>query len=71
MALVGTRLGDGFADTKDLKVMKFKEAIATPDKDKLQKAVDDEHDCMRKHNVWKVINAEDLPENITVIYQLG
>ena len=71
LALVGAGLGGGFANTKDLKEMKFKEAIAIPDKDKKQKVVDNEHDCMRKHNVWKVIDADDLPENTTVTYQLG
>ena len=67
LALVGAGLGGGFTNTKELKVMKFKEAMASSDKDKWQTAVDKEHDCMKKHNVWKAVNAEDIPSNTTVI----
>ena len=33
LVFVGADLGCGFTNTKDLKVMKFKEPIVTPDKD--------------------------------------
>ena len=43
LALVGAGFGGGFDNTKELKVMKFKEAMAGPDKDGWQMAIDEKH----------------------------
>jgi hypothetical protein len=51
--LVGAGIGGGFIDTTKLHVMKYKEAMASKDASKWQKAIDKEHECMLKHHVWE------------------
>jgi hypothetical protein len=49
-------------NTKELRVMKFKEAMKTDDADKWQTAIGKEHERrMSKHNVWQAILCKDLP----------
>jgi hypothetical protein len=45
-------------NTSKLHVMKYKEAMASSDHDKWQKAVDEEHERMLKHNLWKPVLLE-------------
>jgi hypothetical protein len=42
-AAVGARLGGGFENTNELRVMKYNKAIHCPDKEKWTKAVQEEH----------------------------
>jgi len=49
--LVGAGLGGGFSNTNELHVMKYKEAMQQPDKDKWEKSVEEEHDRMIKNEV--------------------
>ena len=67
LACVGAGIGGGFMNTNELHVMKFDEAMATADKDKWQKAVNEEHDCMTKCNVWKPVKIKEVPEGAKVI----
>ena len=46
--LVGADIEGGFANTHELKVMKFDEAMNTEDSKKWSIAVDEEHECMIK-----------------------
>jgi len=38
-ACVGTGIGGGFQNTKELHVMNFKEAMSSPNKEELEKAI--------------------------------
>jgi hypothetical protein len=66
-AFVGAGLGGGFTNTSELHVMKYKEAMASSDRDKWQKAVDEEHERMLKHNVWKPVLRKDVPEGAKIL----
>jgi hypothetical protein len=47
--------------------MKYKEAMASSDCDKWQKAVDEEHERMLKHNMWKPVLRKDVPEGTKIL----
>jgi hypothetical protein len=66
-AFVGAGLGGGFMNTSELHVMKYKEAIASSNCDKWQKAVDEEHERMLKHNVWKPVLRKNVPEGAKIL----
>jgi hypothetical protein len=59
-------LGGGFMNTSKLHVMKYKEAMASSDCNKWQKAVDEEHERMLMHNVWKPVLRKDVPEGAKI-----
>ena len=65
--LVGAGIGDGIANTKELRVMKFKEAMATNDSDKWLEAVEEEYKKMTGMNVWHSVNVDKLPRNSRVL----
>ncbi|MGH7955289.1 MAG: reverse transcriptase domain-containing protein [Gloeomargaritales cyanobacterium] len=67
IACVGAGLGGGFMNTQELHVMKYSEAMKGPDKDKWEKAVEEEHDRMLKHKVWKVVPKQEVPKNAKVL----
>ena len=46
LALIGASIGGGFKETSELHVLKFNQAMASPDKDKWEKAADEEHGRM-------------------------
>jgi hypothetical protein len=46
LALIGAGIVGGFKDTSELHVLKYNQAMASPDKDKWEKAADEEHGCM-------------------------
>jgi hypothetical protein len=52
--LVGAGVGGGFVNTKELHVMKYKQAMATQDQASWTKAVQEEHERMVHHGVFKV-----------------
>jgi len=64
---VGAGLGGGFTDTHELHVMNYDEAMNTPDKDKWEDAVVEEHDRMMKHVVFEPVLKSELPEDTNVI----
>jgi hypothetical protein len=67
LACVGAGLGGGFTNTQELHVMKYDEAMAGPDADKWKIAVEEEHDRMVKHQVFKPVPPEKLPEGAKVL----
>jgi hypothetical protein len=66
-AFVGAGLGGGFADTNELHVMKYKEAMATADRAKWEKAVEEEHKRMLKHKVWKPVSRDEVPKGAKIL----
>ena len=60
--LVGAT-GTNYGNTQKLKVMNFKEAMATVDKEELEKAVKVEFENMVKYNVFEKVIPEDVPAN--------
>jgi len=60
-ACVGAGIGGGFQNTKKLHVMKYKEAMNTPDKIKWEGAV------MKVYGVWTPVRLQDLPEGTKVL----
>jgi hypothetical protein len=47
--------------------MKYKEAMASSNRDKWQKAVNEEHERMLKHNMWKPVLRKDVPEGTKIL----
>jgi hypothetical protein len=66
-AFVGARLGGGFMNTSELHVMKYKKAMASSNHDKWQKAVNEEHERMLKHIMWKPALRKDVPEGTKIL----
>ena len=66
MAAVGAGLGDGFENTRELKVMKYKEAMKDGPVNWLP-AVKEEHDRMVKHKVWKPVKKSEVPVRSKVL----
>ena len=66
MAAVGTGLGGGFSNTRELKVMKYKEAM-NEDSVNWEVAVKEEHDRMVKHKVWRQVRKSDVPVKAKIL----
>jgi hypothetical protein len=64
---VGAGIGGRFANTKELHVMKYKQAMATKDVKDWERAVDEEHDHMVKHRVWQAILIKDIPKAVKIM----
>ena len=60
LSLVGA-VGTAFDNTTDLHVKRFREAMASPQKDNWLKAVDDEFNRFMKNKVFRVVSRRDLP----------
>lgn len=67
MACVGAGIGGGFTSTEELHVMKYDEAMETPDVDKWEKSVDEEHDRMEKNQVFEVTPRDEVPEGAKIL----
>ena len=65
--MVGAALGGGFGHTSELKVLKYDEAMATPDKPYWDDAVDVEHGKMIKYDVFEETNMADVPEGAKIL----
>jgi hypothetical protein len=59
--LVGAGIGGGFNVTTELHVMKYKKAMANTDKNEWMKAVEEEHERMREHDVWTPTVKDQIP----------
>ena len=67
LAAVGAGIGGGFINTKELHVMKYKEAMSKPDRENWVQAVKEEHDRFLKYGVFKPVKIEDVPRDAKVI----
>jgi hypothetical protein len=65
--LVGAGLGGGFVNTQELHVMKYDEAMATPDAKEWEKAVDKEHERMVNSSVFKATPLDEVPDDATIL----
>lgn len=65
--LVGAALGGGFMSTTELHPMKYKEAMAGPDKAMWEKAVEEEYERMVKLNVFEAIPESEVPEGTKIL----
>ena len=61
MILIGTGIGEGILHTGELHVMKFKDAMASADRDKQKLAIKEEHERIVKNNVWTPVKLTNLP----------
>jgi hypothetical protein len=66
-ACVGAGIGGGFQNTNELHVMKYKQAMATKDKDEWDAAVAEEHRKMKNYNVWTPIKLRDVPPESKIL----
>ena len=66
-ACVGAGIGGGFQNTKELRVMKYNEAIDSEDAEEWEDAVLEEHNKMIKYSVWTPVKLQDIPEGAKVI----
>lgn len=67
ICMVEAGLEGGFINTQELHVMKFEEAMAGPEVDKWEVAVDIEHARMVKSEVFKAIPIAELPDGATIL----
>ena len=67
LACVGAGLGGGFTNTQELHVLKYDEAMAGPDKEQWAKAVEEEHDRMVQHQVFKPVPPEEIPKGAKIL----
>ena len=67
VAGVGAGLGGGFANTNELHVMKYDEAMRGSDKHQWTQAVKEEFDRMNKHGVFEVVKASVVPKEAKVL----
>ena len=66
-ACVGAGIGGGFENTNELRVMKYKEAMATDEKEEWDESANKEHDRMVEKNAWKAVPKKDVPKGAKVI----
>lgn len=59
---IGAGVGGGFKDTHELHVMKYKETMKTPDKDKWLIAVKEELERFKKFKVFEPVKLSDVPK---------
>jgi hypothetical protein len=67
ISCVGAGLGGGFQSTKELHVIKYKQAMKTKDKDMWNEAVFEEHDRMVKRQVWRTELKKDVPKGAKIL----
>ena len=66
-ACVGAGIGGGFGNTEELKLLKYKEAMASNDKAKWAEAVNKEFNNMKDYEVWKAVPKEEVPEDAKIL----
>ena len=67
LGLVGTGLGEGIANTRELKVLSYDEAMERPDKAKWDESVGEEHQRMEDNGIFEAIPIPQVPVNADVI----
>jgi hypothetical protein len=66
-AFVGMGIGGGFINTEELHILKYSQAMKTPDKSKWLEAMENEHQRMIKHGVFEVMRSKDMEPGNKVI----
>ena len=65
--LVGAGLDDGFNHTSELHASKYKEAINGPDEKVWKQEVQNEHELMIKHKVWRQVKKNQVPKGTRIL----
>ena len=66
-ALVGAGISSGIENTKELRVMKYPEAMAGEDREKWKEAVEQEHDKMARMKVWRPVKLKNFPKGSKIL----
>jgi hypothetical protein len=66
IACVGAGVGGGFANTTELHVMKYDQAMQSQDAEQWNKAIEDEHNRMEENNVWTPVAKSEVPHFVYV-----
>ena len=56
LALVGAGIGGGFANTNELKVLNYKEAMQSPNKAAWEEEIENEFKCFEKLKVFMAVS---------------
>ena len=64
---VGAGIGSGIANTNELKVIGYDEAMQRKDRNEWLKSINEEHDRMLNNKVWMVVKKKDVPNNADII----
>ena len=67
LSLVGMAEVGAFDLTSDLKATKFKEAMASANKESWLKAVEEEHNKFSWYKVWELILSNSIPSNAKIL----
>ena len=67
VAFVRAGLGGRVTNTQELHVMKYDEAMPSPDKAKWEEAVDKEQTNMTQYKVWKARMIDELPKHAKIL----
>jgi hypothetical protein len=67
VALVGAGLGGGFEHTSELRTMKYKDAMKSPDKKKWDDAVEVEYHKIMSKEVFEPVPIENVPKDAKVL----
>ena len=67
IAVVGAGLGGGFENTNEFKVLTFKKAMASPDKEKWLEAIKEEFDRMTKYKQFRPVSKNKVPPKAKVV----
>jgi hypothetical protein len=65
--LVGAVVGGGFERTGELKVMKYKEAMASTDTAKWKQGVEAEHEKLVTYQVFEPVDADEIPPDAKIL----
>ena len=63
ICLIGAGLGGGFGNTAELKVIKYREAMAIEDKSQWEQAVKEEKEQFEKKSLYKIIKKVEVPND--------
>ena len=67
LGLMGAGLGEGIANTRELKVLGYDEAMAQPDKTKWNESIGEEHRRMEDKGIFKSVLISQVPADADVI----
>jgi aspartyl/asparaginyl-tRNA synthetase len=67
VGFVGAGIGGGFEQTGELNVMKYKEAMASPDKAKWEQGVEAEHEKMVTYEVFQPVDVNEIPKDAKIL----
>ena len=67
LGLISARLGEGIANTCELKVLSYNEAMERPDRTKWDESIGEEHKQMEDNGVFEAVPISQVPADADVI----